>query len=104
MTKGKFKATLAALAIASMGSTPAFAGEVTGTGAPIDAGGRSICKFSGLNDGLPPPGRTQSFGHNVVNGYPLHDPVDPTSHDPDGGFNLHPGWYCNPNNVDASEF
>lgn len=94
----------AALIAASLacGGT-AMAGEVTGKGEQIDAPGKSICKFSGQNDGEDPPGRVQSFGQNVANDYPEGDPVDPTSHDPDGGFNLHPGWFCNPGNVDATD-
>jgi hypothetical protein len=86
-------------------AVPALAGEVTGNGSKNDfSNGRSICKFSGLND-IPggdetegPAGRTQSFGQDV-----RMDLYDPSSLDPDGGFQFHPGWFCDPNNFDASE-
>lgn len=103
MRRAKLTASLSAFAMLSLFSGSAIAGEVTGRGDQIDAPGASICKFSGLNDGEDPPGRTQSFGQNVRNGYPLADPVDPTSLDPDGGFQLHPGWFCNATNVDPPE-
>ena len=66
-----FVAAFCAVTIA----TPALAGEVNGsTKNPKDDfnHGVSICSFSGLND-YPdgsqsgPPGRTQSFGHDVAN-------------------------------------
>ncbi len=79
-------------------SAAASAGEVTGNGKKTDQNqGRSICSFSGLNDGNPPPGRTQSFGQNVSN-----DRLDPRNFDPDyeGPFHPYPGWACNPNNID----
>jgi hypothetical protein len=89
---------LAATAIVALAAAPALAGEVTGTGEQVDSPGRSICKFSGQNDGEPPLGNTQSFGQNVREGR-----NDPTDFDPDGGFQEHPGWFCNPNNFDARE-
>jgi len=64
-----------AMIVASLGAGAALAGEVTGNGdltpigAPADdepPHASSICSFSGLNDGEPPPGRTaahvQSWG------------------------------------------
>ncbi|MEO5577562.1 MAG: hypothetical protein ABIR25_00740 [Sphingomicrobium sp.] len=86
--------------IFGLGAVPAIAGEVTGNGKDIDVNGRSICAFSGQNDGNPPPGRTQSFGQNVSN-----DRLDPRNFDPDfeGPFHPYPGWACNPNNVDLHE-
>jgi hypothetical protein len=62
----------------TLGATAALAGEVTGNGkstaAPSHA--KSICAFSGQNDDPDgndpangPPGRTQSFGQDVRNGY-----------------------------------
>ncbi len=93
----------AAIAVAFTVGAPATAGEVTGKGDQIDAPGKSVCRFSGQNDGDDPPGRTQSFGQNVANGYPSNNPVDPTSLDPDGGFQRHPGWACNPNNFMIDE-
>lgn len=90
------------LAIAGLGvlaaATPALAGEVTGNGEQVDANGRSICKFSGQNDGDDPPGRVQSYGQDVRTGR-----ADPTDFDPDDPFSLHPGWFCDPNNFDARE-
>ena len=95
---------LAAFSLIAL-ATPALAGEVTGNGAKDDfSQGRSICKFSGLND-IPggdetegPAGHTQSFGQDVSMGL-----TDPTSLDPDGDLQTHPGWFCNPNNFDASD-
>ena len=91
----------------SVSLVPALAGEVTGNGMKSDySQGRSFCKFSGLNDipgGDPtqgPAGRTQSFGQENRLGL-----VDPTSLDPHSDeMQAHPGWFCNPNNFDASEF
>lgn len=79
-------------------SAPVSAGEVTGTDDQVDAYGRSICKFSGLNDGEDPPGRVQSYGQNVVLGQ-----AAPNEFDPDDPFSEHPGWFCNPNNFDARD-
>ena len=78
-------AAVLAATIASSGATAAFAGEVTGNGNPVNAQGRSICKFSGQNDSptdaFPEGGRTQSFGQLVAKLGPL------------GGI---PGTACNP--------
>jgi hypothetical protein len=49
----------------SVGS--ALAGEVTGNGDPTpiqDYRAKSICAFSGQNDGEPPPGRTAAHVQN----------------------------------------
>ena len=89
---------VAAAAVLGLSTAPAIAGEVTGTGEQVDANGRSICKFSGQNDGEPPFGRVQSYGQDVSQGR-----ADPTDFDPDDTFNLHPGWFCNPENFDARE-
>jgi hypothetical protein len=83
------------IAMVSVGTSAAFAGEVTGSGANVDQNqGMSWCSFSGLNDdpGAPldgsgpngPGGQSQSFGQDVRLG--LADPH---------GFN--PGVACNPN-------
>ncbi len=50
----------------SASAGPAFAGEVTGNGKPTAAPqhARSICAFSGQNDGNPPPGRTAPHVQN----------------------------------------
>jgi hypothetical protein len=78
-------AAVLAATIVGSGSTVAFAGEVTGNGKPVEAQGRSICKFSGQNDSptdaFPEGGRTQSFGQLVSKLGPL------------GGI---PGQACNP--------
>ena len=75
-----------------LSAAPALAGEINGTGSKFQySQGRSICRFSGLND-LPnstnpenPPGRVQSYGYSFVrNG--LKDLVPS------------PGFACNPNN------
>jgi hypothetical protein len=98
----KYTLVIAATALAGV-TAPALAGEVTGNGKKEDfAQGRSPCKFSGLND-IPegdheegPAGRTQNYGHgeNIW--------AEPGSLDPHGGFQLHPGWLCNPTNTGAA--
>jgi hypothetical protein len=59
---------VAVFAVAAVGVSAgsAFAGEVTGNGdeTPIRHVARSICAFSGLNDGEPPPGRTAPHVQN----------------------------------------
>jgi hypothetical protein len=92
-----------ALALVSLAGA-AIAGEVTGNQKKEDfSQGSSICKFSGLNDipqGDPeegPAGRTQNYGHDGADLW-----ADPNSLDPDGGFQMHPGWLCNPSNLDVS--
>jgi len=85
-----------AAGVIALGAAPAIAGEVTGGDDQVDANGRSICKFSGQNDGDAPLGKTQSYGQEVRT-----DRADPTEFDPDDVFSLHPGWFCNPNNFDA---
>ena len=94
MSKAIYSAILAAAFILPM---PASAGEVTGTGEPIDVNGRSECAFSGLNDhdGDPrdPGGHAQSYGQNVV-----LIPLDPSNFDPNAEFfQPIPGYACNPN-------
>lgn len=81
-------------------STSAIAGEITGSGKPIEINGRSECAFSGYNDldGDPrdPGWISQSYGQNV-----RLTPLDPSTLDPtnaDGDpFVPIPGWACNPN-------
>jgi hypothetical protein len=97
-------ALLSVMALAALAGGPATAGEVTGNGKKSDfSQGKSICKFSGLND-IPegdeeegPGGRTQSFGHGDVWASP--DSLDPHSDE----LQMHPGSLCNPNNLDASD-
>ncbi len=71
---------------------PVLAGEINGNGSKEDySQGRSICKFSGLNDDpnstdpANPPGRVQSYGFSFVS---------------QGlkGVVPSPGFACNPNN------
>lgn len=47
---------------------PALAGEVNGNGDELPLKGKSICKFSGLNDEISPmePTKTQSYGTFLV--------------------------------------
>jgi hypothetical protein len=55
------------LLVASLSAGAVLAGEVTGNGdaTPIaDGQANSICSFSGLNDGEPPPGRTAEHVQN----------------------------------------
>jgi hypothetical protein len=95
------KVAIAAVAsLMLVSSTPALAGEVTGSGKDIDINSRSECAFSGLNDndGDPrdPGGRAQSYGQNV-----RLTPLDPSQQDPTNAagapFVPIPGWACNPN-------
>lgn len=78
-------------------ATPAFAGEITGSGEPIDINARSECAFSGLNDtpegvpGIDPGGIAQSYGY--FGGY--WDLWDAQDFDPRTDF-LIPGFACNP--------
>ncbi len=82
----------------AVGSAPALAGEVTGSGDPIDIQARSECAFSGLNDndGDPrdPGGHTQSYG-TLVGQFGF---IDPQNLDPNAEFfQPIPGFACNPN-------
>jgi hypothetical protein len=64
-------AGLASIALAGMGSTGAWAGEVTGTGEDTQgpAHANSICVYSGLNDDpAEEPGKTQNYGQIVRSG------------------------------------
>lgn len=79
-------AVLCAVVFAAVSAGSAFAGEVTGNGKDTagPAHANSICVFSGQNDdpqGLDPengpPGRTQSFGQDVRNGF-----IDPRQFNP----------------------
>jgi len=58
-----------AVVIAGASAGAAFAGEVTGPpgtyGEKDTTHANSICSFSGLNDGNPPGGQTQSYGQDV---------------------------------------
>ena len=72
LRKSTFASLVCAVAIIGATAGAAFAGEITGTGdtTPIKDPGvaNSRCAFSGLNDGNPPGGRTQSYGQNVKAG------------------------------------
>jgi hypothetical protein len=82
-------------ALAALGAAPAFAGEVTGSGANDHQNqGMSWCSFSGHNDDPTAPldgsgpngpgGHSQSFGQ--MNKLGLSDP-----------HVSNPGTFCNPN-------
>lgn len=81
-----------AAVIASLSAGAVFAGEVNGNGTKQEySQGRSICKFSGLNDDpnstnpFNPGGRVQSYGYSFVRqGLKAVVPS--------------PGFACNPNN------
>ncbi len=76
--------------VLSLSAGAVLAGEVNGAGTKSDfSQGRSICRFSGLNDdpngAFPQDGRVQSYGYSVVrNGLKAFAPS--------------PGFACNPNN------
>lgn len=60
-------ATLGAALVVSLTAGAALAGEVTGNGDPTPISQyrmKSICAFSGLNDGHPPEGRTAAHVQN----------------------------------------
>jgi hypothetical protein len=81
-------------------TTPAFGGEITGNGKPIDIHARTECAYSGYNDqdGDPrdPGWISQNYGQNV-----RLTPLDPSTLDPTnaaGAFFVPiPGFACNPN-------
>ena len=100
---------LGAMTAAMLIATPAFAGEITGSGKDLPINGNSACAFSGLNDTpdglwLPigpggalvqvdPGGHTQSYGSFMSSGF-LRNPSDPTAREgTSGGF---PGANCSP--------
>ena len=65
--KSLFVAAICGVVVAAVGAGSAFAGEVTGKGdrTPVaDYVMKSICAFSGQNDGEPPPGRTAEHVQN----------------------------------------
>lgn len=87
-------AAVCAVAVVGLSAGPALAGEVTGSGANADQNqGKSWCSFSGLNDGNPPVGQSQSYGQDVSAGR-----ADP--HVKDEG----PGVLCNPNKSPLPDF
>ena len=81
-----------AAVVLGLSASAALAGEINGNGSKEDySQGKSICKFSGLNDNptstdpANPPGRVQSYGYSFVrNGLKAVVPS--------------PGFACNPNN------
>jgi hypothetical protein len=107
-------ATFAAAVAAGLGTSVAFAGEVTGNcnhakaGSPAadnckedqNANANSICSFSGQNDNPNstnpenPGGKTQSYGQDVKSG--AADPsAENPSNPPDPEATPHPGAACN---------
>jgi hypothetical protein len=94
--KRSLAAAIVAAGVLGLGANPAFAGEVTGSGANADQNqGKSWCSFSGLNDdpGAPveepfgpngPGGTSQSYGQELKVG--IQDP-----------HVANPGFFCNPN-------
>ena len=115
-------ATLAAAIAAGLGTSVAFAGEVTGNcnnakaGSPAadncktdqNANANSICSFSGQNDNPNstnpenPGGKTQSYGQDVKSG--AADPsAENPSNPPNPDATPHPGAACNGNHGFLSE-
>ena len=79
-------AVSAAAVVLSLTASAVLAGEITGTGRTLEPlHANSICAYSGLNDdptGIDPehngpPGRTQSYGQDVRNGF-----IDPRDFNP----------------------
>lgn len=84
-------ALVAAALLASASAASVLAGEVTGNGDPTPiAEGRanSICSFSGLNDGEPPPGRTAAHVQNWGQ-------ISKADRDFLSTIGFHPGDACN---------
>jgi hypothetical protein len=83
-TKSFFAAAVCAVAVAGGSAGAAFAGEVKGPPGSFRekdvTHANSICSFSGLNDGDPPAGQTQSYGQDVSAG--RADPRDKTTPQP----------------------
>ena len=85
-------------AVLAVAAIPLQAGEITGSGKPIEINARSECAYSGYNDndGDPrdPGWISQSYGQNV-----RLTPLDPSTLDPnaDVPFVPIPGFACNPN-------
>jgi hypothetical protein len=115
-------ATFAAAVVGGLGTSVAFAGEVTGNcnhakegSAAADncktdqnANANSICSFSGQNDNPNstnpenPGGKTQSYGQDVKSG--AADPsAENPSNPPDPEATPHPGAACNGNHGFLSE-
>jgi hypothetical protein len=89
--KRVFAASFAAVVLAAVAVGSASAGEVTGKGGPTPVAEyvmKSICAFSGYNDGEPPPGRTaahvQSWGQETKEAREFL-----------ASIGLHPGDACN---------
>ena len=79
-------AVSAAAVVLSLTASAALAGEITGNGKSLEPlHANSICAYSGLNDdptGIDPehngpPGRVQSYGQDVRNGF-----IDPRDFNP----------------------
>ena len=95
--KSLLASAVCALAFSGLTAGGASAGEITGNGKKTNySQGRSICKFSGLNDKPnstnpeDPGGRVQSYGFSFVrNGLKAVVPG--------------PGLACNPNNAPPEE-
>ena len=119
-------ATVAAAVAAGLGTSVAFAGEVTGNcnnakeGSPAadnckegqNANANSICSFSGQNDDPDstnpenPGGKTQSYGQDVSSGraHPSEENPGKVGHVPPGPDDFpHPGFACNGNHGFLSE-
>ena len=83
-----------ALAFSGLTAGGASAGEITGNGKKEDySQGRSLCKFSGLNDNPAstnpedPGGRVQSYGYSFVrNGLKAVVPSPSVGCNPNRGF------------------
>ena len=119
-------ATFAAAVAAGLGTSVAFAGEVSGScnhakeGSPAadnckedqNANANSICSFSGQNDNPGstnpenPGGKTQSYGQDVSSGsaHPSEENPGKVGHVPPGPDDFpHPGFACNGNHGFLSE-
>lgn len=80
-----FTVALSVGAMVAMGSSSAFAGEITGNGRVLEVKAKSICAYSGLDDADDDGfDRTQNWGQ-----------IPKEVRDEIAGFGAHPGEACN---------
>ena len=94
----KTTATVVAIILAASVNI-ALAGEVDGRGEPVEVNGKSICAFSGLEDGEGAgPGDVQTFGRHPLAGNGVSD--EPETYAPRG--RAAPGFACSPGGGEPS--
>ena len=102
-------AVVLAIGLAAAGTSPAIAGEITGSGKDLPVNGNSLCAYSGQNDTpdglwlpigpggalvqIDPGGHVQSYGFFKSQMDFIPSPSDPAAR---AAFSF-PGSSCNPN-------